>query len=102
MFSYINISYKEELHMSFLLWIVVGLIAGALADYVLKDISFGILGKILLGLVGSVVGGFIASSIFGVGTGGLIGQTIVAFLGALLVVYLVGLFSRKSNANPVA
>jgi uncharacterized membrane protein YeaQ/YmgE (transglycosylase-associated protein family) len=82
---------------SIISWIVVGLIAGALADYVMKDISLGIGGKILLGLVGSFVGGFLFSLV-GLGQNGLIGEVVVAFIGAIVAVWVYGLATKRHHS----
>jgi len=75
--------------MGILSWIVFGLIAGALAKWIMpgKDPG-GIIVTILLGIGGAVVGGFIAS-LLGLGTvGGFsLGSFLVAVGGALLLLF---------------
>jgi len=70
-------------------WIIFGLIAGALAKWIMpgKDPGGWII-TILLGIAGSIVGGFIGSA-FGLGgvTGFNIGSFIVAIGGALLLLW---------------
>lgn len=70
-------------------WLIVGLIAGALARLLVPgNDPMGWGGTLLLGLVGSLVGGFLANLIFGgefeVSAAGIIGATIGAII-ALLV-----------------
>ena len=77
--------------MGILSWIIFGLIAGALAKWIMPgDDPGGIIVTIIIGVVGALVGGFIAS-IIGLGTvsGFNIGSFIIAVLGAilLLIVY---------------
>jgi len=71
----------------FLMWVVVGLIAGQLAGYVLKEGGYGLMGDISLGILGSSV----ASGLFlflGVGSGaGLVESGAVAFLGAAALIF---------------
>jgi uncharacterized membrane protein YeaQ/YmgE (transglycosylase-associated protein family) len=50
--------------MSFLVSILVGAIAGWLADLVFKRFSFSLLTQVLLGIVGGLVGGWIFGSTF--------------------------------------
>ncbi len=51
--------------MGLIAFLVVGLIAGALARLLVPGPdSFGILGTMLLGVIGSFVGGFLAALIF--------------------------------------
>jgi len=77
--------------MGILSWIIFGLIAGALAKWIMPgDDPGGIIVTIIIGVVGALVGGFIASLI-GLGTvsGFNLGSFIIAVLGAilLLIVY---------------
>ncbi|GER89595.1 hypothetical protein KDW_37570 [Dictyobacter vulcani] len=69
-------------------WLLVGLIAGALAGLVMKGGGYGIVGDIIVGLVGALVGGFLASLI-GLGGYGFIGTTIVAFIGACVFIAIL-------------
>lgn len=73
--------------MSFLYWIVVGLIAGAVAHRVL-DSRGGFLGSLIVGLIGALVGGKL-SEIFKLNiTGGFIDQLVVATVGSVLFLFL--------------
>ena len=77
--------------MGLLSWILVGLIAGWLADMVMGN-RHGLLGDLLLGIVGALVGGFIAANLFGLPdpvNGFNLTTLFVAFLGAVLVVVIV-------------
>jgi uncharacterized membrane protein YeaQ/YmgE (transglycosylase-associated protein family) len=75
--------------MGILSWIVFGLIAGALAKWVMpgKDPG-GIVVTILLGIGGAIIGGFIAS-LLGLGTvsGFNLWSFLVAVGGALLLLF---------------
>ena len=54
--------------MGILGWIVLGLIAGAIAKLIMPgDDPGGILVTMLLGIIGAVIGGFLGSRIFGIG-----------------------------------
>ena len=66
-------------------WIVVGLIAGALSGYVIRDRTpSGCIANLVIGVVGGLVGGFIAQELLGMGqTVGFLGALAVAFLGAV-------------------
>ena len=75
--------------MGILTWIVFGLIAGALAKWIMPGPDpGGILVTILIGILGAVVGGFIGSFI---GLGGVegfdIGSLVIAVLGSLLLLW---------------
>ena len=76
--------------MGILSWIIFGLIAGALAKWIMPgDDPGGIIVTIVIGIVGALVGGFIASLI-GLGTvsGFNIGSFIIAVLGAILLLFV--------------
>ncbi|MCL6435778.1 MAG: GlsB/YeaQ/YmgE family stress response membrane protein [Leptolyngbyaceae cyanobacterium HOT.MB2.61] len=84
-------------------WIVLGLLAGAIAKAIYPGTQGGgILATMLLGIVGSFVGGALFSLIT---TGTLafsttapfsIGGLIVAIIGAIIAIWLWGLFTRRA------
>ena len=76
--------------MDILTWLIVGLIAGLLATFVLGGIGYGILGDIVVGIVGAVIGGWLFGRL-GLGTpfGGLAGTIFVAFIGALVLLLIL-------------
>ena len=71
--------------MGIITWIIIGLIAGALAKLIMPgDDPGGIIVTIIIGMVGSLLGGFLASLV-GLGGGGLIWTIIVAVIGAIIL-----------------
>jgi uncharacterized membrane protein YeaQ/YmgE (transglycosylase-associated protein family) len=76
--------------MSFLAWIILGLIAGFIASKIVNKSGEGLLLDIILGIIGAVVGGFLFQT-FGMSgvTGVNLYSILVAVVGAivLLVVY---------------
>lgn len=83
-------------------WIVLGLIAGAIAKLILPgDDPGGIIVTTLIGIVGAVVGGFIASAL-GIGELGKffdIGTWLIAIAGALLLLLLYRLVAGRRTAG---
>jgi uncharacterized membrane protein YeaQ/YmgE (transglycosylase-associated protein family) len=76
--------------MSFLAWIVLGLVAGFIGSKMVNKTGEGILLDIILGIVGAIVGGWIFNTFGAAGVTGLnLYSLLVATLGAvvLLVVY---------------
>lgn len=76
--------------MDILYWVIFGLIAGSIANYIdPRPSEGGIFGSIALGIVGAVVGGYLGSALFGVGvTGFNLTSFIVAVLGALAALFV--------------
>ncbi|MDQ3769984.1 MAG: GlsB/YeaQ/YmgE family stress response membrane protein [Actinomycetota bacterium] len=85
-------------------WIVLGLLAGAIAKAIMPgDDPGGIIVTMLIGIAGALVGGFIASAL-NVGELGDffdIGTWIIAILGALLLlgIYRVVVGNRGARAG---
>ena len=76
--------------MGILAWIVFGLIAGAVAKFIMPgNDPGGILMTIVIGIVGALLGGFIATAL---GIGGVsgfnLGSLLIAIGGALLLLWL--------------
>jgi uncharacterized membrane protein YeaQ/YmgE (transglycosylase-associated protein family) len=75
--------------MSFLAWIVLGLIAGFIASKIVNRSGSGILMDILLGIVGALVGGWLFNTFGGTGVTGLnLYSMLVAVVGAVLVLVI--------------
>ena len=76
-------------------WIVIGIVAGWLAEKVMGR-SHGLVTNLIVGVVGAVLGGFIAGNLLGIDVGGFnVITLLVAFLGACLLLFLVGLVKRR-------
>jgi uncharacterized membrane protein YeaQ/YmgE (transglycosylase-associated protein family) len=76
--------------MGILSWIVLGLLVGALAKWIMPgDDPGGIIVTILLGIAGAFVGGFVATRI-GLGTvdGFNLGSLLIAIGGSLLLLWI--------------
>lgn len=76
-------------------WIVIGLVAGALADWVIPGRGFGFIGNMLVGLVGAFVGGLLVNLLIPDATYGFWGSLVVAFLGACLVFLVTAMVRSK-------
>lgn len=82
--------------MGVLAWLVVGAIAGWLADLLVGGSSVGLLGDIVIGIIGAFVGGWLAGRFFGVQnaiSGFNLTTVVVAFLGAAVVLVIVNAVS---------
>ena len=79
---------------SWLAWIIVGLIAGAIAARVVAGRGFGCIADIVVGVAGAIIGGFLLSSLFGMsGNVGFLGSIVVAFIGAAALLAVLKLVS---------
>ena len=84
--------------MGIITWIIIGLIAGALAKLIMPgDDPGGIIITIVIGMVGSVLGGFLASLV-GLGGGGLIWSIIVAVIGAIILLAIYRAVAGRRTA----
>ncbi len=89
--------------MNIIAWVILGLIAGAIAKAIYPgDQGGGILGTIVLGIIGAFVGGSLFSLL---NTGNLaigsaaslsIPGVFVAVLGAIVAIFLWSLFTRRA------
>jgi uncharacterized membrane protein YeaQ/YmgE (transglycosylase-associated protein family) len=85
--------------MGIISWIVLGAIAGFLANLVVGGRE-GLIGTIILGIVGAVIGGYIASSVFHKGdvTGVNVESIVIAVLGAILVLFVWRALTRSRTS----
>ena len=75
--------------MGLLSWIVLGLVAGAIASFLVGG-GFGLIGMIILGIIGAVVGGFLAQQLgYGDVTGFNLTSIIIATIGAVVAILVV-------------
>ena len=75
--------------MSILGWIVLGLIAGFIASWLVNKRGAGCLLNVVLGIVGAFVGGFIFTSMGNAGvTGFNLWSMFVAIIGAVVVLLI--------------
>ncbi len=80
-------------------WIVIGLIAGALAKLIMPgDDPGGFIVTIILGIVGAFVGGFLAGLI-GIGGGGTIWTIIIATIGAIILLAIYRMVAGGRTAR---
>lgn len=75
--------------MSYLAWIVLGLIAGFIGSKIVNRRGEGLLLDIILGIVGAVVGGWLAGFFGLAGVSGVNLYSIAIAIGGAIVVLLV-------------
>ena len=82
--------------MGILLWALFGLLAGAIARYLMPGkVPGGIIVTILLGIVGAVVGGFIGAQLgFGDISGFDLRSMVLAVGGGVVLLLIYGMVTR--------
>jgi uncharacterized membrane protein YeaQ/YmgE (transglycosylase-associated protein family) len=82
--------------MSFLAWIILGLIAGFIGSKLVNRRGEGVVLDILLGIVGAFVGGWLFSAFGRAGVTGLnLYSMVVAVIGAVVVLVIYHALSRR-------
>ena len=88
--------------MGFIAFLVLGLIAGAIAKLILPGRQGGgWIITLILGVIGALLGGFIGNAIFGVGLEEFFSIQIwlVAIAGALVVLVIYGAITGRSKSR---
>jgi len=88
--------------MSFLAWIVLGLIAGAIAKAIMPgNDPGGIIVTMIIGIVGAFIGGFLGNTIMGLGINGFTSQSLLlAIIGALVLLWIYRMTTRGRTRVP--
>jgi uncharacterized membrane protein YeaQ/YmgE (transglycosylase-associated protein family) len=83
--------------MSFIAWIVLGLIAGFIASKLVNKAGEGLILDIVLGIVGAVVGGYLFQTFGMVGITGLnLYSILVSVIGAVVVLFIYHALVRRN------
>jgi uncharacterized membrane protein YeaQ/YmgE (transglycosylase-associated protein family) len=88
--------------MGFIAFLILGLIAGAIAKLILPGRQGGgWIITLILGVIGAMLGGFIGNAIFGIGLEEFFSiQTwLVAIAGALIVLVIYGAITGRSKSR---
>ena len=84
--------------MGIVTWIILGLIAGVIAQFLVGG-GYGIIGSIVLGIIGAVVGGFLAAQLgFGTVDGIDLTSIVIATVGAIIVILVARALSGGRRA----
>ncbi|MBM6590495.1 MULTISPECIES: GlsB/YeaQ/YmgE family stress response membrane protein [unclassified Brevibacterium] len=87
--------------MGFIAYLVLGLIAGAIAKLILPGRQGGgWIATLILGVIGALLGGWIGSAVFGAGVSSFfdISTWLCAIGGSLIVLIVWGLITGRSRA----
>ena len=84
--------------MSFLWFIIIGIVAGYVAGKIMRGGGFGLIVNLVVGIIFMNQETFeqvpIAKS-----TGGIIGSLVVATIGAIVLLWIVSLFSGRRHSE---
>jgi uncharacterized membrane protein YeaQ/YmgE (transglycosylase-associated protein family) len=85
--------------MGLLGWLIVGLIAGILAKWVVPgEGPGGLIGDIIVGIVGAFIGGWVFNFFGHTGVTGVnVGSIVVAFIGAVILLFIMRAFSGRRS-----
>ena len=78
-------------------WIIIGLIAGALAGFFVPGRErMRCIGTMLVGIVGGILGGFLWENVLGMGeASGWLGALVIAVIGSILVLVVLRAVSGR-------
>ena len=86
--------------MGFISWIVVGLVAGLLARWIVKDERSGCIYTVVVGIVGALIGGALMNAAGEKGVGEFELRTVlVAAVGAVLLLLILQALGGRSSAR---
>lgn len=78
--------------MGILSWIIVGFIAGWLAERFFRGPRFGLVGSTIIGIAGGLIGGFLANNFLHIKnslTGINLTSIVTAFAGSMILLMLI-------------
>ncbi len=81
---------------SIITWIIVGGIAGFLAERVIGGFHIGCIGTVLVGVVGAFVGGWLFNQFhITIGVTGILNTIVTSFVGAVVLLLVLRLLRGK-------
>ncbi|MBA2708078.1 MAG: GlsB/YeaQ/YmgE family stress response membrane protein [Gemmatimonadaceae bacterium] len=88
--------------MNFLAWIVLGLIAGAIAKAIMPgNDPGGIIVTMIIGIVGALIGGFLGSTLMGAPLSGFSLQSLLlAIVGSLVLLFIYRMATKGRTRVP--
>lgn len=80
--------------LSIIVFLLVGLIAGWLANRIMHG-GFGLIGDLIVGVIGALIGGLLLGAL-GVSFSGLgiLGAILTALIGAIILLFIIRLIRR--------
>jgi uncharacterized membrane protein YeaQ/YmgE (transglycosylase-associated protein family) len=79
---------------SIIIWVIVGGIAGTIADWLVKGVSLGCLVTVIIGVIGAFVGAWLLGALnISIGSG-IVNDIITASIGAVVVLFGIRFLRR--------
>ena len=78
----------------FILYLLLGAVAGWLAGQIMRGGGFGLLWNIIIGIIGGFIGGWLMS-LLNIQKAGILWELIVAVIGAVILLFIFSLFKKK-------
>jgi uncharacterized membrane protein YeaQ/YmgE (transglycosylase-associated protein family) len=79
----------------FIIWLVIGGVAGWLAGLIVKGYGLGLIGNIAVGIAGAIIAGWLLPHIGFVLLGGILAKILNAVIGAVILLFVIGVFNRR-------
>ncbi len=80
----------------FLVWVLIGLIAGWLSGKIMRGGGFGLIADVFVGLIGGAIGGWLFGQL-GIRSYGFIGGLTAATVGAIILVAIARLLGGSAG-----
>ena len=81
---------------SIVTWIIVGGIAGLLAEWLIGGIHTGCIGTVIVGVVGAFIGGWLLGQLhISLGLTGMVNDIVTAFVGGAVLLLVIRLLRRR-------
>jgi uncharacterized membrane protein YeaQ/YmgE (transglycosylase-associated protein family) len=82
--------------IGWLLWIVIGIAAGFIAEKVMRG-NHGLITNLVVGLLGAVIGGFLFDRVLGLDLGPeWLDALVFASIGAIILLFILRLVKRRT------
>jgi uncharacterized membrane protein YeaQ/YmgE (transglycosylase-associated protein family) len=82
---------------SIVIWIIIGAVAGILADLVVPRVGLSLIEAIVVGVVGAFLGGWLFGQL-GINMGsGIVPTIVTAFVGAVILLLLISAFRGRGR-----
>lgn len=79
---------------SIVIWIIVGGIAGLLAEWLIGSVNTGCIGTVIIGIIGAFIGGWLFGLLnISIGSG-IVKDIITAFAGAAILLLVIRMIRR--------